>query len=94
MQLFIPPFALQMIVENAIKHNIISESNPLVINITCQNNKLIIINNLQRRTDNTDSTGIGSKNLKQRYALSGNDQPEFIQLTNQYKVTLPLLNEE
>ncbi len=92
--LFIPPFALQMIIENAIKHNIISEHNPLVIDVFCDNNSLIIVNNLQRRTDSTNSTGIGSKNLMQRYALIGDKQPKFIELASSFKVILPLLTEE
>lgn len=94
LQLFIPPFALQMIVENAIKHNIISEQLPLVIDIFCDNNSLIIVNNLQRRTDSTNSTGIGSKNMMQRYALLGDKQPKFIELDSTFKVILPLLTEE
>ncbi|MEA3495195.1 MAG: histidine kinase, partial [Bacteroidota bacterium] len=53
---YIPPLSLQMLVENAIKHNIISEKNPLTISLTSKNNYLIIKNNIQLKKNMIEST--------------------------------------
>lgn len=94
MALFIPPFSIQMMIENAIKHNIISESSPLFIRIFCEGETLVITNNLQRRTDETSSTGIGSKNLAQRYSLIAKEKPSFFHNDKTFTVHLPLITEE
>ena len=65
----IPPMALQIIVENAFKHNMISNLSPLRVELYTCNHKLIIRNNYQARSDSVSSTGIGQKNLMDRYKL-------------------------
>lgn len=94
LQFFIPPFSIQMMLENAIKHNIVSESSPLYVQIYCEGETLVITNNLQRRTDETASTGIGSKNLIQRYSLIAKDKPLFFHDEQTFTVHLPLIAEE
>jgi tetratricopeptide (TPR) repeat protein len=94
LRLFIPPFSVQMIIENAIKHNVVSETSPLFIEVFCKENTLVITNNLQRRTDETSSTGIGSKNLVQRYSLITQEKPEFLNDEKMFTVNLPLITEE
>ncbi len=89
---YIPTFALQMILENAIKHNIISSNKNLTIIVKLSGNTLIIENNLQRRSPGIVSTGIGQKNLLERYRLFGKELPTFIETENHYTVTLPLFN--
>ncbi|MBP8917327.1 MAG: histidine kinase [Chitinophagales bacterium] len=91
---FIPPLTLQSLVENAIKHNIISESKPLTIKITNDRNRLIVSNNLQGRNEKIVSTGIGLKNLKERYFLLGNSEPEFGIVNDQYIAKIPLIEKE
>lgn len=92
---FVPPFSLQLIVENAIKHNIVSEDRPLFIDVYCEDQVLIVRNNLQIRSDhNGSSTGIGSKNLTQRYSLISKEQPLFYTDAAYYYVKLPLITEE
>ena len=65
----LPPFGLQLLIENAIKHNIISEEQPLKIVISNEGDYLQVQNNLQVRGEQEESTGIGLKNLKARYNL-------------------------
>lgn len=91
---FIPPLTLQSLVENAIKHNIISENKPLTIRITNDRDRLIVTNNLQTRNEKIISTGIGLKNLKERYFLLGNKEPEFGIVNDQYIAKIPLLEKE
>jgi two-component system LytT family sensor kinase len=87
----VPAFAIQMVVENAIKHNIISKSKPLNINIFIFENNLIIENNLQPKVISTFSMGIGQKNILDRYRLLSENVPKFLLLENCYRVVLPLL---
>lgn len=91
--LHVVPAALQMLIENAIKHNIVSRNKPLHIQIYANgNNTLIVSNNLQLRKTGEPSTKIGLQNIRKRYELiSGRDI--VVKETNQtFEVTLPLLN--
>ncbi len=87
----IPPFALQLVVENCIKHNKISKELPLTIAIEVIDDKLKITNNIQTRTDSKDSTGIGIKNIVERYKMIKLPPPTFSQEENQWVVHLPLI---
>jgi len=88
----IPPLALQMLLENAIKHNEISRQNHLIISVYISNQrKLVVENNLQKKNDLQPSTGIGLLNIGNRYKyLSGNDI-EIIEEKDKFRVALPLL---
>ncbi|MGL5892733.1 MAG: tetratricopeptide repeat-containing sensor histidine kinase, partial [Bacteroidia bacterium] len=94
---YIPPFSLQMLLENAIKHNIVSSENPLSVSITadCSSKKLLVSNSLiLRKTPESNSTGTGLKNILKRYEILSDQQPEFLLKQNQYLAILPLLEEE
>lgn len=87
----LPPLALQIALENAVKHNQISAQAPLHIRIFAEAKKLVVQNNLQKKASHiVNSTHIGVQNIKERYKLIGKEQPEFIESTTDFTVKLPL----
>lgn len=89
----IPPFSLQLLVENAIKHNVISESQPMEIEIIQIGENLEIINRVAPRVSSEKSTGIGLHNLSSRYRFLVQKDIEIIQHDDIFKVILPLIPE-
>lgn len=88
----LPPMALQMLIENAIKHNIVAEQKPLTIDITVDDNAyLVISNNLQLRTDSPRSTHVGLGNIRKRYEFLTNKEVEVTKTQDEYIVKIPLL---
>ena len=94
MQLVLPPLSLQVVLENAIKHNIINETKPLKIEVFSQGTLLVVKNNIQPKFSMSTSTGLGLKNLTKRYALISLEEPVFMVETNHYLAKLPLINIE
>ncbi|KYP15423.1 MAG: hypothetical protein A1D16_12940 [Flavihumibacter sp. CACIAM 22H1] len=86
------PGALQMLIENAIKHNIVSRQFPLVIDISVNgNNSLVVSNNLQIKSPVEPSTRIGLNNIKQRYELSTDKTISIKRDDKIFSVYLPLI---
>lgn len=89
------PIAIQLIIENAIKHNTFSKAQPLKIEIFVDDQqRLNITNNLNIRESKLVSTGVGLENINRRYALVSDQKPEFIKTTEQFIAKLPLLKTE
>ncbi|WP_290799321.1 sensor histidine kinase [Flavihumibacter sp. UBA7668] len=89
----IVPGALQLLIENAIKHNVLSKQFPLVIDISVNgNNSLVVSNNLQIKAPVEPSTRIGLKNIQQRYELSTGKTITVKQDEKIFSVYLPLIN--
>lgn len=89
---FLPPLSLQLLLENAIKHNIASESNPLIIHIYRKENILLVSNTFQVKLSQSEPfTGVGLNNIKMRYQLLSNRNIEIIQTENEFLVKLPIL---
>ncbi len=63
------PVSLQLLVENAIKHNMATLDKPLIINIYIEEQNIVVKNNIQKMATQVDSTNIGLKNLKERVRL-------------------------
>ena len=87
----IAPLTLQLLVENAVKHNRLSEEEPLRVSITLDGDYLRVTNPIQTRPDREPSTGIGLQNITNRYKLL-TDQPVLIsEEGGEFVVKLPLL---
>ncbi|UOY04730.1 histidine kinase [Muricauda sp. SCSIO 64092] len=90
----IPTLSLQMLVENALKHNRYSKEKPLKVVISSiQNDALAIKNNLQKRELKNGTTQLGIKNIKRRYAFYTNKQVLVREETDHFEVIIPLLDE-
>ena len=89
--MLLPPLSLQMLIENAIKHNEISEDLPLTIDIEIKDNMLQVCNNLQLRITNEISSKTGIQNIKDRYKFFTNEEVEVFQTEKLFCVKLPLL---
>jgi PAS domain S-box-containing protein len=89
------PIAIQLVIENAIKHNTFSKVKPLRIDIFVdEKQQLNIINNLSLRETKLVSTGVGLENISRRYALVSDQRPEFLKTREHFIARLPLLKLE
>lgn len=86
------PMSLQLLVENAIKHNIISDNKKLNITITIdENNFICVINNIQLKEAGADSFNIGIKNIEERYSFITEQRCVIENDNNNFKVKLPII---
>lgn len=91
----IVPVSVQMLIENAIKHNIVSKTRPLRIRIAVQgSDQLLISNNLQVKSSGEPSTQIGLKNIGQRYEIITRRKIEIKKTETDFSVLIPLIQAE
>ena len=88
----IPPMALQILIENAIKHNEASSEHPLSISIISEDEKLVVENNLQLRPQHEPGSKTGLENIRARYKFFTNDQVEVRQDMQSFIVKIPILS--
>lgn len=87
------PLSLQLLIENAIKHNVFSTKSPLTIRLFIDNNGYLnVVNNLQVREKHIASTGIGLNNITSRYSLICDKAPVFEQSKLEFIAKIPLLH--
>lgn len=90
----IPPLTLQLLVENAVKHNEVSTENPLKLSISIEAGHLSVSNNLQKRIITTYSEKIGLTNIMARYRMLGYPEVEVIDDGLHFTVLLPLIKKD
>ncbi|WP_179336552.1 histidine kinase [Winogradskyella ludwigii] len=88
------PLSLQLLLENAVKHNMVTSSKPLHIKIYQKQGMLIVENNLQLKQIVKKSTGVGLENIKQRYKLLSNKTVSINQSTSSFSVAIPMLTKQ
>lgn len=90
--LLVAPLSLQLLLENALKHNVASHAHPLHVDIGVENGRTLVVrNNLRRRKGAVEGTGTGLSNVKQRYAILSDRPVDVIETREHFLVALPLL---
>lgn len=90
---YVPPLSLQLLLENALKHNEVSNENSLLIRIKKEGNRLIVENQINPKTVlENDSTGVGLTNIKERYRMLSQEEVIVRNDGHIFSVELPLLN--
>ena len=85
------PMALQILIENAIKHNVISDEKPLKIMISNDENYIFVSNEIQPKSDKADSHGLGIENIKARYKYLTTKEVVINNSEKKFEVRIPLL---
>lgn len=88
----IAPMTLQLLIENAVKHNIISRKKPLKIDISADGHSIEVGNNLQKKEIHDFSSEMGLKNIQSRYSFLTDKKVEIIETENEFKVVIPLID--
>ncbi|SHH40192.1 histidine kinase [Winogradskyella jejuensis] len=88
------PLSLQLLLENAVKHNMVTSSKPLHIKIYEDGGYLVVMNNLQPKQIVKKSSGVGLENIKQRYKLLSNKKVIINQRAQDFAVAIPMLTKQ
>lgn len=91
---YILPMALQQVFENVVKHNELSEENPVIIKISIDEGFLVISNNLNPKILNDATNPSGLENIKNRYTFFTDEKVVIIKDTNLFTIKLPILKPE
>lgn len=90
----IVPLSLQLLLENAVKHNVVTSAKPLFIRVYEEEGSLVVENNLQEKQVVKKSSGVGLQNIQQRYRILTDRQVQIAKSTSDFKVKLPLLTKQ
>ena len=88
---FVPPGAIQTLIENVIKHNQGDQANPLVIEVNFENDVCSVKNEIRAKLTSVESTQTGLKNLEARYRLLSDKKMVIVKLNDSFEVKIPLL---
>ncbi|HPI87558.1 MAG TPA: histidine kinase, partial [Bacteroidales bacterium] len=86
----IAPMTLQLLIENAVKHNVASRRNPLTISVKAGNGRLSVHNNFQPKEEQP-GTGVGLKNIINRYQFLTVEKVEITREKEYFEVIIPLI---
>lgn len=87
------PLSLQLLLENAVKHNQVMPSKKLYITISEENGNLIVTNNSQPKSVLKESTGVGLRNIRERYALLTKRPVIINETSKEFRIAIPILGE-
>ena len=87
----IVPLSLQMLIENAIKHNVISREFPLIINISIKNGNYLVVSNNLRKKPALNSNNMGLENIRSRYRYFTQSPVVVSETENEFRVEIPLI---
>jgi sensor histidine kinase YesM len=85
------PCSIQLLIENATKHNAVGKDNPLIIKIEATGNGIMVSNNIIPKMTKSPSTGLGQKYIRQMYLDLTGKHIEIIETEQKYSITLPLI---
>jgi sensor histidine kinase YesM len=88
---YLPPMAIQMLIENAVKHNEISDEHPLNISIYEEDHYIYVKNSVQLKSQERINSGIGLKNIESRYSVLSDNPVTIEQTEDTFLVGLPIL---
>ncbi|OQX97575.1 MAG: hypothetical protein B6I20_12340 [Bacteroidetes bacterium 4572_117] len=90
-KLLLPPLSVQILIENAVKHNSPTDENQLIVDIVISDKYLQVKNNILRAPSKTDSFKIGLNNIRKRYKFH-TEKEIIIEKTNEFSIKIPLLH--
>ena len=88
------PLSLQSLIENSVKHNVISSKQPLTVTLATADDSVSVSNPIQAKTQPEESNGIGLVNLTERYRLKWNKEVEITNDGSTFSVKLPLVKND
>ena len=93
-QTYIAPFTLQMLLENAVKHNVVSRAHPLQVQFFRENDYIVVRNNLHKKSNVQNSSGIGLANIEERYRYISGKEVKILETEDIFQVEIPLVKVE
>jgi len=90
----IVPLSLQLLLENAVKHNIVTTSKPLHIKVFEEGGMLVVSNNLQEKQVVKKSSGVGLQNIQQRYGILSDREVRIYKTNTNFSIALPMLTQQ
>ena len=88
---YVAPLTLQMLVENAIKHNEVSKARPLLVRVYEDGGDIVVENNLQKKVQTEESLGLGLNNIREQYRILSDREVLVIESEKVFEVRVPML---
>lgn len=88
------PLSLQLLLENAVKHNVVTSSRPLRLRVHEENGMLVIKNNIQEKSVVRKSSGVGLQNIKSRFSILTDREVQINDANKEFSVKLPMLSQQ